>query len=317
MKSTRIFLPTFLLLVFACGASQLGLAKKDMAAGQYENAITVLRAETIARPTNANAFLLLAECYEKTDNADSAIAGYQHVLDLDAGNRKASTSLVQLYIARGNTARESGSLRMALENYENAEKLSPNLLDIHYERAIAFQKFNLLDKSQAALQKAAEISPNDPRIQAKTSEMASAAGQAEQLYQKGVNLYNENRWDQAIKVLDQAVSLNAGHVDAKYTLHLVRGRRLYKKGSVSAVWDAITEFGHASVLRPDAAEPLYYMAQAYEKKNRDDYDLTVETYQKVIEIAPNSDYAKKSQKRLKFLQNRKEKMEKFWGKKKN
>jgi tetratricopeptide (TPR) repeat protein len=294
----------------------LGVAKKDMAAGNYQNAIAILQAETKTNPSNANAFLLLAECYEKTGNTDSALVSYRQVLDLNGGNKKAASSLTRLYIANGNAARENGSLRLALENYENAGKLSPRSFDVFYEKALAYRKFNLLEKSNAALQKAAEISPEDPRVQAQVNEMASLEDQAEQLYQKGVELYNKNRWDQAINVLEQAVSLNASHAGAKYTMHLVRGRRLYKKGSVSAVWDAITEYGHASTLRPQSAEPVYYMAQAYEKKNRDDYDLTVETYQRVIDIAPDSELAKRSLKRIKYLLNRKQKMEKFWGKKK-
>lgn len=287
-----------------------------MASGNYQNAIAILLAETKTNPTNADAFLFLAECYEKTELTDSALVAYRRVLALDAGNRKAKTSLTRMYLARGNAAREDGSLRLALENYDNAEKLHPNLFDIHYERAVAYQKFHLLDKSRVALQKAAEISPDDPRIQANLGEMATLEEQAEQLYQKGLDLYAKNRWNQAIKTLEQAVSLNAGHTDAKYTMHLLRGRRLHKKGSVSAVWDAITEFGHASTLRPEMAEPVFYMAQAYEKKDRDDYDLTVETYQKVIEIEPNSTFAKKAQRRIAYLLGRKEKMEKFWGRKK-
>jgi len=72
------------------------------------------------------------------------------------------------------------------------------------------------------------------------------------------------------------VALNGNHEDAKYTLHLVRGRRFYKQGSVSDIWDAITEFGYASVLRPEAVEPVFYMAQAYEKKDNDACPCTVE-----------------------------------------
>lgn len=314
---TKTFLLVFLLFVLACGASQLGVAKKDMTAGNYQNAIAILQAETKTNPSNADAFLLLAECYEKTGNTDSALVSYRRILDLNGENKEAAASLTRLYIANGNAARENGNLRQALENYENAENLSPKSFDVFYERAVAYRKFNLLEKSNAELQIAAEISPDDPRVQKQKNEMASLEDQAEQLYQKGIELYNKDRWDQAIKVLEQAVSLNASHADAKYTLHLVRGRRLYKKGSVSAVWDAITEYGHASTLRPNSTEPVYYMAQAYEKKDHDDYDLTVETYQKVIDIEPNGPFAKKSQERIKYLLDRKQKMEKFWGKKKN
>lgn len=120
-----------------------------------------------------------------------------------------------------------------------------------------------------------------------------------------------------MKSLEQAVAIDASHKDAKYALHMARGHVLYKRGSVSDLWDAITEFGYAGALRSESAEPVYFMAQAYEKKDRDDYKLSVETYEKVLELEPNSDFAQKAKKRIKYLLDRKEKMEKFWGKKKN
>lgn len=316
MKILRILIP-FSLLLLACGASQLGVAKKDVAAGNYESAITALQAEISKNPANGEAMLLLAECYEKTERADSAMAMYQRVLATDASNSTATASLSRLYIARGSAAREAGSLRLALENYENAEELTPQAFDVFYERGIAYQKFNLLEKANAEFEQAAQISPNDPRVKTQLGELASQTEQADKYFQEGFALFQKKRWNQAVKSLEQAVALDASHKDAKYALHMARGHVLYKRGSVSDLWDAITEFGYAGALRSESAEPVYFMAQAYEKKDRDDYKLSVETYEKVLELEPNSDFAQKAKKRIKYLLDRKEKMEKFWGKKKN
>lgn len=309
--------PFLLLFLIACGAGQLGVVKKDIAAGNFEAAITALRAEIQKNPANTDALLLLAECYEKTEQADSAMALYQRALTADTGNRNATQALSRLHLMKGNVARDDGSLRLALEHYEKAETLAPQSFDVFYERGRAYQKFNFLDKADAEFEKAAQISPGEPRVKEELSENASRAEQADQHFQQGFALYQKKRWEQAINTLEKAVSLDASHKDAQYTLHMSRGHRLYKKGSVADLWDAISEFGHASTLRPKSAEPVYYMAQAYEKKDRDDYQLTVEAYQKVLELEPESDFAQRAKKRIKYLVDRKEKMEKFWGKKEN
>ena len=98
--------------------------------------------------------------------------------------------------------------------------------------------------------------------------------------------------------------------------HLAKGRRAYKKGSVSALWDGIAELGFAIELKPAAAEPWFVMAQSYEKKDRNDFTGAIEPYQKVIELAPNSKYAKIAQARIKKLNTTRERREKFFGKKK-
>ena len=313
----KILIPCALLCALACGGGSLGVAKKDVAAGNYQDAITALQTELQQSRMNVDAMVLLAECYEKTDRADSAVALYERALTVDAGNSAVTAKLTQLYITSGNMAREDGSLRQALEKYEKAEKLSSQAFEVFYQRGIAYQKFDYLDKAEIEFKQAAEISPDDPRLKTLQGEIAARAEQADQQFQQGFALYQKGKWDQAIEVLEQAVSLDASHKEAKYALHMARGRRFYKKGSVSAIWDAITEFGHASVLHPQSAEPIYFMAQSYEKKDRDDYDLTVETYRKVLELEPESGFAEKAKKRIEYLLDRKEKMEKFWGKKKN
>lgn len=317
MRSALIFATLVLIGFLACGTSQVGVAKNEMAESNFDGAKRILIAELEKNPGNTTALLLLGECYLKTDMPDSALVNYQRVLRVAPKNKLARAAVGQIYLIRANRYRDEGDLRLALQSYEEAESYSPNSFDVYYERGLAYQKFSMLARAEGEFQKAAAIAPNDPRIQSRMGEIGAQAGEFEALYAKGLAYYNKRQWDKAIKVLEQAVSLNAAQTDARYMLHLASGRRLYQKGSISALWDAITEFGHASTLKPDSAEPLYYMAQAYEKKDKDDFELIVEAYQKVIKIEPEGALAEKAKKRIDYLVARKEKLEKFWGKKKN
>jgi len=93
------------------------------------------------------------------------------------------------------------------------------------------------------------------------------------------------------------------------------GRHHLKRGKVLEMWDAILAFGYAIALRPESAEPVFYMAEAYKKKDKDDYVNPIEHFNKVIELDPDSEFAVMSKKKIKDMMDTKEKMEKFLKKK--
>ena len=114
----------------------------------------------------------------------------------------------------------------------------------------------------------------------------------------------------------KAIKLKADFDDARYHLLMVEGRLEFKKATKKSYWDAIDAFGRAAALKSNAAEPHFRLAQAYEKKDPDEFVNAIDEYEAALRLEPDGPFSKASQKKVKELKARKEKMDKFWGRKK-
>ncbi len=317
MNLRRIFFVFGLFVVFSCGgSSQLSLAKKEMSAGNHSAAIPILRAAMLSDSTNSEAAMLLGKSYAKIGQADSAIWALERAVAVDSELRDAKLALSDVYVEKAEGMEGRENLRSALELLERAEKMTPESFDVFLTRGKKYQATGYQAKAKAEFERAAEIRPEDAAVKDALSKIAASSDGADASFVKGQGHYNKRKWDAAIKSFEQAVASNADHKDAQYFLHMARGRRFYQKGGVDDLWDSISEFGYATNIRAESGEPYFYMAEAYVKKNKDDHALHIETFEKVIELEPESALAKKAQARIKELKTRKEKLEKFWGKKK-
>lgn len=317
MRKRRTASAVLFVFFIGCSGSSLKIAKREIAAENYPRAIALLQTEVKTNPGNSEACYLLATCYQHAGQLDSAASAYRKTLALNTGNRSARDAFFALLLERAVTARQDDELRTALKYYKEAEGLAPDRAKVYFERGKAWLEKNYLVKASVQLQNAVELGLQKEKVQPLFDEINEKAAKSLALQAKGEKYLAKKRWAKAIQVLKEAVALNAENAGANYALHMATGHRLYIKGSISAVWDAITEFGYASNLRPENAEPYYYMAQAYEKKNKDDYELIVEAYQKAIDAEPGSSFAKRAERRIKQLAARKSKLEKFWGRKKS
>ncbi len=309
-----IFCSGLLLFVIACGP-QKKQSRIAYEAGDFAAAISYLKTELASDSTDSQGWLLLGDSYEKMQKADSAIWAYERGYQINPGTSDIRKALVRLYIAKAKSLREEKDFGRAIRILEKAEELAPKQFDVFFEKGETYLAAGYLEKAKNEYRKAQEIAAKDPRPEQRMQQIAKREAEAEALLKQGKAQYDRKRWDRAIRILEKAVAQNAENPEAKYYLHMARGRRLYKKGSVNALWDAITEFGYATNIRPNSAEPLYYMGLAYEKKDRNDFTMPVEVYQKVLEIEPEGEFAKKAKKRIRYLTNLKTKLEKFWGKK--
>ena len=114
--------------------------------------------------------------------------------------------------------------------------------------------------------------------------------------------------------------LTAGSVDDGKSTLIGRllyeaGQYVYKQGAKGKLWDAIVALGNAATYRETAAEPHYYMGLAYEKKDKDEYDNAIAAYEKALTLEPNGPKAAICKKKIRDLKKHKEKMDKFWGRK--
>lgn len=312
-----LLLLTVVLLLGGCAAGQLGMAKKEVAVGNHQQAIALLRAELQRDSTNVVAYELLGASYEQLHYPDSAIGVYSMLLQLQPEHEAAKQGLGRSHLTLANAARDSGAFRDALDHYARAGEFAPQNAAIYLGRGQTYLRLSRLQKASADFEQALALSPGDNAAQLALEQVQRQRGEAEAQYKRGAALYEKSRWGAATTALEQAVAIDADDKEVRYLLHMARGRRLYQKGSTAALWDAIVEFGEATNARPNAAAPHYFMGQAYEKKDRNDFVQPIDCYKKALVSEPESSLAKKAQQRIDYLTARKEKLEKFWGKKKN
>ncbi|NOZ04366.1 MAG: hypothetical protein GXO92_07160 [FCB group bacterium] len=111
---------------------------------------------------------------------------------------------------------------------------------------------------------------------------------------------------------EAALKLDSKDNRARYGIAMLKGRRLFKKGSRNALWDAIEQFGKASMYDPTRGEPYYWMAKAYEKKDDQDFELILETYDKALALELPEKLKGDAEKSRAEVAKRKETFENFW-----
>ena len=136
-----------------------------------------------------------------------------------------------------------------------------------------------------------ELADSDPEaVIARKDEILSGENIPKETIQAVVHAYTTlglkslNKSDYSIAELqfNEALKINQKDKQAQYGLAMIAGHRLFKKGSKTALWDALEQFGRAAYYIPTNGEPHYWMGRAYEKKDEGDFELIIETYQKAL-----------------------------------
>ncbi len=301
-----------LLALTAC--SRLKEARNAYDSKDFLRALEIAKSKVRQDSTHTAAWMLAGDCYHKLSKLDSALLCYETALALKPSSEDTKRKLTALYVQRA--TQKGVDDREALNLLNKAEKCTPYSYDALFCRGEVYDRLGYLKKARADFSRAGEISPADPRPAKQLQELEQKQEKVDKLYKTGLAAYKNKKWITATKNLGHAAELNKEDTDVAYMAHLAKGRRAYKKGSVSALWDGIAELGFAIELKPEEAEPWFVMAQCYEKKDRNDFTSAIEPYEKVIELAPHSPYAKIAQKRIKKLNTMRERREKFFGKKK-
>ena len=105
--------------------------------------------------------------------------------------------------------------------------------------------------------------------------------EAKNLFQKGLDYWQEDRFDEAIECLHKAVELDPEYLDAWYNL----GNTYYTgKGDFDS---AYKYWQKALELNPDEIDVLYNLCNAH--REREEFDKSIECTQKALEFYPESD----------------------------
>jgi len=308
----RRFFPLLLtLLLFSC--THIKLARDAYKQENYKETIIVCKKILAADSTNIKALELLSDAYLQLDVLDSAVFVVERQARLQPENQKTVKKLYRLYLAQGEHALSDDPKKARLV-FAGAAELIP-------ERAAAFEKMGdafflqkQFVKSRTQYQAALQRHADSTSVQKKLAAIDSLQNLANVAYEHGMTFLKANKYDAAKSEFAKALEITPFWKEAKYQFHMASGMRLYKKGSVNALWDAIDNFATASLLHPDRAEPHYFLGLAYNKKDKDEYANALDELHKAVQIEPESKWAKAAKKEAKKIVARKKKMEAFWSK---
>ena len=315
MPKANHFLLTFILiLALIVFCAHLKNARNAYEAKDYRQVITLCREAITSDSTDADAYLLMGRSYRALDSLDQALTAIKSAYQLQPESPETIAELTRTYIALGDHALSGDRKRQAIEYFNATESLNPShptallrLADLHFDQGD-------LDMARSKYEKLVSIAP-DSSVSARLAEIEDRTQKASSFYDKGLAALKKNRLKTAKSMFDKAVKLKADFIDARYYLLIAEGRLQYKKATKKSYWDAIDAFGRAAAIKSDAAEPHFHLAQAYEKKDPDEFVNAIDEYETVLRLEPDGPFSGVSRKKVKELKARKEKMDKFWGRK--
>ena len=86
----------------------------------------------------------------------------------------------------------------------------------------------------------------------------------------------------AVDEYKKVLKIDPKNKTARYELLVLEGLNLYRKGSKSALWDAIELFSKAVSIDEGSGVANYWIAKSYEKKDSKDFELIIEAYEKAL-----------------------------------
>jgi len=86
----------------------------------------------------------------------------------------------------------------------------------------------------------------------------------------------------AVDEYQKVLKIDPTNKTARYELLVLEGLNLYRKGSKSALWDAIELFAKAASIDMDSGVANYWIAKSYEKKDSKDFELIIEAYEQAL-----------------------------------
>ena len=301
------------MLFFSCSGA-LKEADALYETGDFKAAEKSYRAALDADPDNAQAHYMLGMSLQAQNKHSEAKKEFEISYKLDKSNEGTIASLQIIYSKDAKSKLNSGKIEDAIAIYNKAYNLNKNDSEISLGLAQAYTEHGLLSRALDLLDKAGRGGREKNRVEELKTEIEKRRTIAESNYVKGKKAYDDNNIKSAKKYLDIAISNNRDSDDIRYYSFMSNGLFLYKKGSRWQIWDAIVEFGKAAEVRAEEAEPNYYLALGYLKKDDKDFESVFSYYEKALELDTDGIFTSKIKKELDKQRKRKKKLDEFWGK---
>ncbi|MFQ6617365.1 MAG: tetratricopeptide repeat protein, partial [Fidelibacterota bacterium] len=198
------------------------------------------------------------------------------------------------------------NLKEALQYIENDDRTN-----LYYALSAIHMGFLKDAESKLEMVKNGEL---EEEVETAVFRIAEIRKQSVEIFLKGEKLYAKGDYDGALRNYRRAVKMNGDNAEAKYKLFLTGGIVLFRKGGRWELWDSIVQFGKASQIKPEKAEPHYYMARAYLKKNGRDFDSAIEEYESALKLEPDGKFADEIKKEIVRLKEKRDFYRNFWEK---
>ena len=170
--------------------------------------------------------------------------------------------LAVAYNNRGNAYVNKEEYDRAIADFDQAIELQPDFAAAYYNRGNAYAGKGELDRAIADFDQAIELQPD----------------YAEAYSNRGAAYYDKGEYDRAIEDYDQAIELQPDLAGA----YSNRGSAYAHKGEYDR---AIEDFDQAIELQPDYAQAYYNRGLAYAHKR--EYDRAIEDFDQAIALQPD------------------------------
>ncbi|HIC38834.1 MAG TPA: hypothetical protein EYO79_05105 [Candidatus Marinimicrobia bacterium] len=166
-----------------------------------------------------------------------------------------------------------------------------------------------------------ELAESEPEtIIANKEELLKGENISDEIIQAIVSAHNnlgtkalaDGDYSSAELQFNNVLKIQTKNKTAQYGLAMISGHRFFKKGSNSALWKALEQYGKAAYYNPEKNEPYYWMGRTYEKKDSKDFELIIESYQKSLEGNLDENLTKDTEQRLSVMFKKQKIYEDFW-----
>jgi tetratricopeptide (TPR) repeat protein len=199
--------------------------------GRSQDAIDLL--EKAAGDTSSpDAYDLLGDAYTQQKNYAKAEAAYRKAVDEDPDDPGHRHGLAQALLSQDKYAE-------ALEQYTKLSQLEPGTAENYLRMAQLDRRLGKIDEAEASLLKAKQLSP----------------GSIEVLYNEALLYEDENRYDDAVKVLTDAIAgvkNQAGNEDNSNALSILYEQLGHAYREARKFPEAVQTFQEMEKLGPDA-----------------------------------------------------------------
>jgi tetratricopeptide (TPR) repeat protein len=171
-------------------------------------------------------------------------------------------NLSTIYNNRGTAYTSKGDYDRAIQDFNEAIRLSPNYAYTYRNRGIDYHEKGDYDNAIQDYNEAIRLNPNYTSVYALRGDTYNGKGD----------------YDRAIHDLNEAIRLDANYVRAYYD----RGKAYNSKGDYDR---AIQDYNEAIRLSPN--DPSAYYSRGNAHYNEGDYDRAIQDYNAVIRLNPN------------------------------
>ncbi len=275
-----LIVATLLILSVSHAAAQTDMvslkreAAKNMSAGRYGEAITLLDRYLQSRPADADAYRLRARCYQSRSRPENAVEDLRRALALEPTNADTKAELDRLI------AGLRASVETRIDGYKRELARNPNAADPYLQMARAYRTINDLAAAEQAYDeyfRRADASPSEVLRYCELLAATNHLQKGETLLQQYAGKYPQNaelqsrlgyfqlwqaRYGAAQRSFQKALTLSPGLDDARQGMNAVRA----KEAAASRAEQSTVELRTA----PTADTPIDRLQRALQKDPRDE-----------------------------------------------